>query len=148
VPPGIRRAAISLNRDSALTARRVLSDKRKRVYILVADKKLNYSSGRSRIAYIGTTEKGGSRIAQSVAWRASAIFALSGVREFHARVVTCRPRRKVKMWRKLERALLLEFRTEYGEVPRCNIQGKGFTELDEFEYFARSRIRRILEDAS
>jgi hypothetical protein len=148
MPPKIRRAAVSLKRDSALSAKQVLSDKEKLVYILVADKKLKYPSGRSRIAYIGTTKKGGSRVAQSVATRAPAIFRLHGVRGFDARIVTCKPRQRVRMWRKLERALLLAFREEFGLVPKCNIQGKGTVEKDEFQYFARPRIKRIIEDVS
>src|SRR5258706_126350 len=125
-----RRASVSLKRETALTAKRVILGHDKLVYVLVADRKLDYPDGRSRIAYIGTTKLGGARIAQSVATRAEAILNLHGVTSFEARIVTCRPRQHVRMWHKLERALLLQFRNMLGEVPRCNIQGKNFTEVD------------------
>jgi hypothetical protein len=61
-------------------------------------------------------------------------------------VITCRPRQRVKTWVKLERALLLSFKELYGEVPKCNTQGKNIIEIDEFDYFRRDRLKRILED--
>lgn len=144
----IRRSSISLEANPALTARRVILDDEKLVYVLVASKQLQYAAGRSRVAYIGTTKKGGSRIASSVATRASAILNLHGVTEFEARVVTCRARQSVKMWMKLERALLLGFREIFGEIPRCNTHGKGFVEEKEFEYFAKQRISAIIRSLS
>lgn len=120
----------------------------KLVYVLVADKRLQYPNGKSRIAYIGTTKKGVARIAQSVASRADAILQLSGVRTFRARVLTCRPRQRVKMWHKLERALLITFREQFGEVPRCNSHGKKMKQAGEFDLFARARIREVLADLS
>ena len=143
-----RRATISLKRQIAMVARRVLQDHEKLVYVLVADSKIKYSNGRSRIAYIGTTKNGGSRIAESVAHRAYDILGMHGVYEFEARILTCRPRRHVRTWVKLERALLLEFRELYGEAPKCNTHGKGITESNEFDIFSRDRVRRIIEDLS
>ena len=118
----------------------------KLVYVILADTKLNYPGGRSRVAYIGTTKNGISRVANSVAERAPVVLRLRGVESFEVRIVTCRPRQRVKTWLKLERALLLSFRELYGEVPRCNTHGKNIVERDEFRYFARSRLNRILED--
>jgi len=141
-----RRASISLQRDAALVARRVILRNEKLVYVLVANKKLDYTNLRSRVAYIGTTKKGGARIAQSVAARSETILRLHGVTAFEARTISCRPRQHVKMWCKLERALLLSFLEIYGEVPRCNVQGKNYTERDEFDYFTKSRLKRVLED--
>jgi len=60
----------------------------KLVYVLIADKRLKYKLGKSRIAYIGTTKKGSSRIAQSMAARAEDVLSIHGVRSFHARVIT------------------------------------------------------------
>ncbi|WP_454828836.1 hypothetical protein [Pseudoxanthomonas wuyuanensis] len=144
----IRRASISLKREPALIARRVILHNEKLVYVLIANKKFEYADGRSKIVYIGTTEKGGARIAQSVAARSRAILELRGVTEFEARTITCKPRQRVKMWYKLERALLLSFKEKFGEVPRCNIQGKNILEVDEFNYFSKPRLKRILEDLS
>ncbi|MGE3274172.1 MAG: hypothetical protein AB7O67_03605 [Vicinamibacterales bacterium] len=118
------------------------------MYLLVADKKLKYRGGRSRIAYIGTTKRGMSRIAQSVAARAEDILSLRGVQRFHARVVTCKPRQKVRTWHKLERALLIEFKNIFGEVPTCNSHGTKMKETDEFDYFRRAGVRTVIEELS
>jgi len=111
------------------------------------NKKIKYPTGRSRIAYIGTTKKGIERISQSVAARADNVLGIHGVDEFKARVVTCKPRQNVKTWQKLERALLLMFKECYGQVPKLNVHGKKMQETDEFEYFVKKRIQTIIEDA-
>jgi len=127
---------------------RVVIGKEKLVYFLVADKRLQYPRGRSRIAYIGTTKTGASRVAQSVASRAEDVLRRRGVYEFHTRIITCRPRQKVKTWFKLERACLMRFRDRFGRVPVCNSHGKKMTEAGEFEIFSRGRIDRIIDDFS
>lgn len=143
-----RRLNLSLKRDEALRATRVSVGKSKLVYVLVADKRIKYEKGKSRIAYIGTTKNGVARIAQSVASRANDILSLHGVRTFHARVVTCKPRQKVATWKKLERALLLEFRELFGEVPRCNSHGKKIKETDEFVFFGRAGVKNVIDELS
>jgi hypothetical protein len=141
-----KRLKLSLKRDHALEATRVSIGKLKLVYVLIADKRLKYPEGRSRIAYIGTTKKGAARMAQSIAARADVILGLRGVRSFHARVVTCRPRRNVKTWIKLERALLVKFKEMYGSVPECNSHGKRMKARDVFRIFSESGVRTVLED--
>jgi len=44
--------------------------------------------------------------------------------------------------------MLLAFREKFGQIPDCNIQGKNFVETDEFAYFAKARVMRILDDLS
>jgi hypothetical protein len=66
--------------------------------------------------------------------------------EFDVRIVTCGPRRGVKTWHKLERALLLTFREIYKQVPLCNGTGHGLTEKGEFKIFAKKRLRDVIED--
>ena len=141
-----RRLSVTLKRDPAIEVSRVSLGGQKLVYILVQDKKHKYKKGRSRVAYIGTTKNGANRVANSSAVRAGDILGSRGVRRFEARIITCRPRQNVKTWVKLERALLLTFREMYGEVPRCNSHGKKIKEFDEYRYFAKSRLKRILED--
>jgi hypothetical protein len=141
-----RRIRVSLKRDEALRATRVTIGKDRLVYLLIADKRLKYKNGKSRIAYIGTTKKGVARIAQSVATRAEDILGLHGVRTFHARIVTCGPRQRVKTWAKLERGLLLCFRDRFGEVPRFNSQGKRMKVTDEFYYFAKRILINIVDE--
>lgn len=144
----LRRAAVSLKREHAVSVTRVAIGNEKLAYVLVADKRLVYKSGRSRIAYIGTTKRGIARIAQSVAARAEDIVGLHGVKSFHARVVTCKPRQHVKTWFRLERALLVAFRERFGEVPKCNAKGRKMTEDGVFDLFAKSRINSVIEDLS
>lgn len=143
-----RRLTVSLKRDEALRATRVTIGKSKLVYLLIADKRLNYSKGKSRIAYIGTTQRGIARIARSVAVRADDILSLHGVRAFHARIVTCRPRQRVETWKKLERALLIRFREQFGDVPVCNHHGKNMKRGDEFEYFAVRGVDNVIDELS
>lgn len=140
-----KRLTISLKPKDAMQVTRVSVGKKRLVYFILAKKGLRYPWGRSRIAYIGTTKKGMARIAQSVAARAEDILSLYGVREFTVRIVTCPPRPNVKTWEKLERAFLLSFRHKYGTLPTCNSQGKKMKQRDEFKYFRRERLERILE---
>ena len=143
-----KRLRLSLKRDEALRATRVTVGKMKLAYLLIADKRLKYKTGKSRIAYIGTTKKGVERVAQSVAFRAEVILDLHGVRTFHARIVTCKPRQNVDTWRKLERSLLLCFRERFGEVPKCNSHGKRMKETDEFHYFAKKAVLNVIDELS
>ncbi len=143
-----RRLKVALKRDEALRATRVTIGKNKLVYILIADKRLKYKTGKSRIAYIGTTRKGVARIAQSVAARADDILSLHGVRTFHARIATCKPRQNVATWKKLERALLLTFRERFGEVPKCNSHGKRMKVTDEFRYFGTKGVANVIDELS
>lgn len=142
----MRRLNIALRRQAAMNVTRVSVRHDKLVYVIVADKKFQYPRGRSRVAYIGTTKNGVSRVAQSAAYRSDEILRKRGVQEFHVRIVACRPRQRVKTWRKLERALLIVFRETYGKVPLCNSYGRAMTLGDELEYFSRARLKRILED--
>lgn len=144
----LRRLQLSLKHDAALTATRVSIGKKKLVYVLVADRRLRYIKNRSRIAYIGTTKKGISRIARSVAVRANDILALRGVKSFKAHIITCPPRPNVSTWRKLERALLLGFKEKFGETPKCNSHGKRMRERDEFRYFRKRGVLRVLDELS
>jgi len=142
----LRRLKLSLNRDPAVTITRVSIGKNKLVYVLVADKRLGYPLEKSSIVYIGTTKNGVSRVAQSVAARTEDILSNHGVRSFSARIVTCAPRQNVTTWKKLERAFLLAFREKFGDVPKCNVHGKGFKEKDEFSYFAKRGVLNVINN--
>lgn len=144
----IRRASISLKRGNALTLTRVSIGRDKLVYVLLADKKLDYANGRSRIAYIGTTKNGVARIASSAAAKAQSILGRRGIKALEARVVTTHPRQKVAMWRKLERGLILAFKDQFDEPPRWNTHGKRMKWTDEERYFKKTRLATIIEDLS
>jgi len=140
-----KRLSVSLKSKHAMQVTRVSVGRKKLVYVILAKKALKYPWDKSRIVYIGTTKKGVARIAQSVAARAHDVLSLHGVREFLVRIVTCPPRPNVKTWEKLERAFLLVFRHKYGALPKCNTQGKNMKQRDEFKYFKRERLERVLE---
>ena len=139
------RLRISLKKNPAMVVSRVAIDDLKLVYAACASKKLKYPTGSSPVIYIGTTEKGVERLFTSASYRADAILSEHGVDSFEVRVVTCRPRRRVRTWKKLERAMLLAFKERYGEVPKLNIQGKGMTEGNEFSLFSKARVVAILD---
>ena len=142
------RLHIRLTPDEAFSVNRIGIGQSKLVYFIIADKKIDYDEGRSRIAYIGTTKNGGSRVASSAAYRAEEVLRRRGIYQIHTRIITCRPRQRVKTWRKLESACLLAFRERFGEVPLCNVHGKGIVEKDEFTLFSLARINRVIDDLS
>ncbi len=144
--PAKRRANISLKKHPAFNVTRVGVGDDRFVYVMVADKKLNYSKGRSRIAYIGTIKKSIFRVLGSVAERADQILRSHGVESFVVRVITFHRRKRVKMWYRLERALLVFFRELYVEPPRCNDQTDGKNAGTVFDLFAHARVKRVLED--
>jgi hypothetical protein len=143
-----KKLLVSLKPGTAMTVHRLSVNAEKLVYVIVAEKPLTYKWGRSRIVYVGTTEKGIERIAQSAAQKAPSVLNLHGVSSFEVRVLTCKPRQHVKTWHKLERAMLLIFRQTFGEVPFGNSHGSSITETDEFRYFQRTRIERVIDDLS
>jgi hypothetical protein len=141
-----KRLAVKLERKHAMQVTRVSLNNKKLVYVILAQKKLRYPWGRSRIAYIGTTKKGMARYAQSAAAKAEEVLSLYGVREMEVRLVTCHARPNVRTWVKLERALLLSFRERFGSLPMCNTMGKRMRRLDEEDYFSHRRVANILEN--
>src|SRR5260370_17476460 len=141
----MRRLNVSLNAHPAMTVTRASVASERLVYFIVLSKRINYPSGRSRIAYIGTTRQGVRRLATSMTTKAERALRKHGVRDFAIRVVTCKGRQRVQTWRKLERGLLLTFRQIHVAVPQFNIQGTKIRRLDEFDYFSEVRLRRILQ---
>jgi hypothetical protein len=140
-----RKLTPSLKNLDALEITRSAIGNEKLVYVLLTDKSFEYRhNGKSRVGYIGTTKVGIARLAQSAAGKATKMLRWPGVKKVTARIVTCLGRRKVETWKKLERAMLLEFRSRYGDVPWCNSHGKKIVETDEFSYFSREAIRRLI----
>jgi hypothetical protein len=144
--PAKRRSHVSLKRKSGFTVTRVSIGDDRLAYAMIADKKFTYPNGRSSVAYIGTTQKGIFRMTKSIAERANAILRLHGVESFQVRIITCNRRRHVKMWFKLEHALIVAFRELYGSPPHANDQTDGKNAGTVFNYFSRTRIKRVLED--
>jgi len=109
--PAKRRSPISLKKNVAIMVTRISIGDKRLAYAKVADKKLTYPRGRTRVAYIGTTQNGIFRLTSSVAERAQKILGLHGVESFESRVITCPRRKHVKTWFKLEHALLVRYHT-------------------------------------
>ncbi len=117
----------------------------KLVYLLLTKKPQKRLRGRSRIMYVGTTEKGISRIASSVAVRSETIFKKWGIKSIDVEVVWCTPLQKVKSWKLLERAILADFLSFHGELPECNKQGKSYQwDSRVSKYFRRTAITKVL----
>jgi hypothetical protein len=144
----MKRLRIALSRGEAMIVHRVSVGNLKLAYVICADKKIKYNEGRSRIVYIGTTKNGIDRVAQSSANQSDVILNHPGINTFSVKIVTCTPRQKVKTWRLLERALLLQFKEMFGEAPACNTHGKNIKWNEELSLFARARLRTIIEDLS
>jgi hypothetical protein len=132
-----KRYAIKITR-SAFKADRL-------VYVAVANAKLKYPHGKSRIVYIGTTKAGARRIASSAAYRAPDLLGLYGVKDLSFFIITCASRQAVQTWRKLESGLILTFKYLYGEPPKCNRKGKNQKLKDELEYFTRNRLEAVIK---
>ncbi len=82
-----RRAKIAGgDKEPALTLTRVAVRDIKLVYLLVGDRAQPYGRKKSRIVYIGTTQKGGRRIAGSIAAKAPEALSLRGVKTVEAHV--------------------------------------------------------------
>src|SRR2546428_13311750 len=98
----MRRLRVRLRRGAAMSVTRVTLGHDKMVYVIVASRNVRYREGRSPVVYIGTTKKGAGRMAQSAARLTDEVLGTFGVRRFHVRVLTCKPRAGVQTWIKLE----------------------------------------------
>lgn len=122
---------------------RVLN-REKSVYFHIANRRLAYGWGDSRIVYIGATRAGSERIMTSMAERVCDAFQIHGVNMIEVHEIGCAPRQNVQTWKKLERSCLLVFREIYGEKPLLNTHGVGLVATDEFGYFNKDRIGEFI----
>jgi hypothetical protein len=151
-----RRISLSLRREPALTVTRSSTKQDVLVYVFAADRKLKYPNGRSRIVYIGKTEKGIARVTGSASERADKILSEHGVYSFQARLVHY-PSDQIDMrqtWHRaptilLERALIIMFGELFDAKPLCNGTGHRMKpRYGEFDRLSRSRVKTIIEDLS
>ncbi len=141
----MRRLQVHLNTKEVMTVHRRILRKRKIVYLLVAASSVKYTAGRSQIVYIGTTRKGIRRIAGSAVHHAEDIMATRGLKFIDVFVVSCGSRSGLQTWRRLEDALLAEFRAEYEQLPMCNGQGKKLKWNKDLDAtFKRKAIGQVL----
>ena len=155
-----RRRTVKLKPGHVMTAAREVLDHECLVYVFQASCSIKYALGSSRIAYIGTTQRGLSRISESLVARANCVLDRHGVKKLGIRVVTCStrkgryPKRNGKPWKPwfaLERALLGAFRDSFGSKPICNDDSKAPLVDDDdpvWDIFRWERIYRIVRDLS
>ncbi len=140
-----RKLTIRTTSQPAVVVARAAIRSNKLVYIACANKAIRYPRGRSKIVYIGTTQRGVRRITGSAANQAERLLRMRGVRELEFYVVTCASRAAVRSWQKLERGLILAFKDRFGGPPVGNRQGKNIFWDDELWYFTLRRLRRVID---
>jgi hypothetical protein len=126
---------------------RLYDSKKKIVYFILGKKAVQYNYGRrSRILYIGKTERAGSRPFESLRENAPDLLSRYGIKSLSVVYIEATGRQKVDIAGKLERICLHEFRGWFGKVPLANKQGGKRLELtDEEDYINAHRIRDILQ---
>lgn len=140
-----RRLTITPSKKPALTVTRRAVRSRKLVYIICAPRPRGYPKRKSRVIYIGTTEKGVHRVAASAAGKAVEFLEDWGVRQLDIFLITCPPRPGRAAWIDLERDLLITFVLEYGGAPKGNTSGKNLTPDRLSRVFNYQRLKRVLK---
>jgi|GEM_PF-3276305 len=142
-----KRKAPKAHAVPALVVTRSAIETKKLVYVLVANKKVSYSKGKSSIVYIGTTTKGLKRVAASAAYRALSVLKQKGIRQLSAYILTYRGIPGLKDTHKhLERAALGIFNFQYGDKPLANKQGVDFWQANKaFTFFKPRTLLKKLQ---
>jgi hypothetical protein len=137
---------VRVSKESALTIDRSRMWKKRLVYVLVANKKFRYPSGRrTHVLYIGTTGKGAKRPAASAVEKAMSIFGdVHGVKQIGVYLLNSGSRQSVRTWQKLESALLAVFWQTYFALPRENKKRGEYIKEEDIRYFRRENLLRIL----
>jgi hypothetical protein len=140
-----RRLRIKPSRQPVMVVYRKAVQSTRLVYLICIPSSRKYPKGRSRIIYIGTTEKGVHRAASSMSSKAIDFLETRGVKRLDVYFVTCPPRTGLSSWRRLERDPLITFKNEYGVVPASNRSGKNFTVERLSGYFPYRRLVKVLD---
>jgi hypothetical protein len=119
---------------------------RKMVYVVLVDRPYKYIGGRSRVVYIGTTKKGEGRPASNAAKKSLEAFdKIHGVKSTHVIILVTQKRQSVETWAVLESALLIVFKSLYGQLPKFNKRLERFRRIEDVqEYFQVKRLWRVL----
>jgi hypothetical protein len=126
-----------------------LFDSRKRVvYFIRGNKTVEYPFGRrSRILYIGRTQRTGARPFESLRENAPELLKIHGMKSLELVYVEAPPRQRIDIAEKLENSCLHEFRAIFGRFPIANAPRR--LELtDERRYVNLERVREILKQFS
>lgn len=139
-----RRLTIRPSKNPVMTVHRRATRAQRLVYVICAPKPQKYTTGRSRIIYIGTTKVGVRRVAASMAGKAMTFLSQWGVKSLDVYTLTCPPRPGTHSWRVLERDLLIAFKIAHGRVPLANTSGKNFTPEKLSRVFQSRRLAQVL----
>ncbi len=80
---------IKFQKQPAITINRLAFRDNKLVYVARANKRIKYPLAHSRIAYIGTTQKGARRIASSAAWKGESLLYQYGIKHLDFNIIVC-----------------------------------------------------------
>jgi hypothetical protein len=142
----MRSLNVRCTKKSLLTVLRSSRWKQRMVYILAANKSYKYKSGeRSHIIYIGTTGKGAHRPATSAVDKASEAFKdLRGVKEIRVHIASCRGRKAMRTWEKLESALLATFRQLHFDLPIYNKKKGADKRVGDIRHFRHKALEKVI----
>lgn len=140
-----KKITVRVSDKPAITVERRAIRERKIVYVICASKPLPYPDGRSRVVYIGRTERGVRRVADSIAGKAEKFLGQRGVSKLEAFILRPAARQSVRSWEDLEKDLLITFRSLYHREPLGNTLGKKMKRAHLSGRFSRSRLEGILE---
>jgi hypothetical protein len=128
-----------------------LNDSTKKIiYMIRCDRPLLYGHARrSRIGYIGRTDRPGERPFESLRKHAAELLKMHGVRQIELVYVEGTPIQHINISDKLERAFLHEFRERFVTLPKANRAGNRRLELtDEANYVSLTRVKAIILELS
>ena len=137
----------------ALVIHRHATDEEHFVYFGIANKPQIYPLGKSKIVYIGQTEKGIDRLASSAAETTKKLKDTFGISSLTYYIIVPGKLIPLKPWKLLETALIDEFLHQYGNVPKANKQGKGYkigspAVQRARKHFADERLRNLISHFS
>jgi hypothetical protein len=140
---------VTPSKEVALQITRTALLSKKSVYVAITNKPIKYLyKTRSRIVYIGETRVGTKRINASAAYVSQKILYSHGIKRLDFHLLRCTQKQNVRMWKELERSLLILFRERYGSVPLCNDKGKNLSPDKFSKYFKRESLQKILKKYS
>lgn len=127
---------------------RLFDSKKRVVYFIRGNKTVQYPFGRrSRILYIGRTQRTGARPFESLRENAPSLLKIHGMKGLELVYIEAPPRQRVDIAEKLENSCLHEFRALFGRFPQANTPTR--LELtDERRYVNLERVREILRQLS
>lgn len=140
----LRRYRISQPENPVLTVELEAGFNDQVVYLLVSNALQEYKYGKSRIVYVGRTDRGVKRIGESAADKIAQAYDYD-IAKIKAYVVYCNPQEGegASLPDMLERALIIRFNQIFGQLPIFN--KRGFKLGDEQEYFTGIAIDKVID---